>query len=215
MFCLLMVNIKSNNEDADKDKHNNTYTNNGMTSDTCSRDPLPFRVALAGENFRVKPEEFDVARARLGRRLIHYGYAESEARYARLLWDADIVLSTAIHEFFGVSVVEAIYCGCQPVLPNRLSYPELVPVSLHELCLYDGFDDLVARLAGVLTHQHLLPELGHSAHRELLALQVPRQRLHHILQVLLVVLKDVALGRGAGRSRERPRPFQDALQGIR
>ena len=68
---------------------------------------------------------------RLGDRLVHYGYAESEADYARLLWSADVVLSTAIHEFFGVSVVEAIYCGARPVLPRRLSYPELLPAELH------------------------------------------------------------------------------------
>ncbi len=107
---------------------------------------LPFRVALAGESFRVQPVEFEAARARLGGRLVHYGYAESEADYARLLWDADVVLSTAIHEFFGVSIVEAIYCGCRPVLPHRLSYPELLPPEAHDACLYTGFEDLLAKL---------------------------------------------------------------------
>jgi len=107
---------------------------------------LDFRVALAGENFRVQPAEFEEARARLGDRLVHYGYAESKVDYARLLWDADIVLSTAIHEFFGVSIVEAIYCGCLPILPRRLSYPELIPAEWHDRCLYDDFDGLLARL---------------------------------------------------------------------
>jgi glycosyltransferase involved in cell wall biosynthesis len=111
---------------------------------------LRFRVALAGENFRVTPAEFDQARARLGDRLEHYGYAEDEAEYAGLLQRADIVLSTAIHEFFGVSVVEAIYCGCLPVLPNRLSYPELIPPELHGRCLYDDFPDLLAKLRSAI-----------------------------------------------------------------
>ncbi|PKO23748.1 MAG: DUF3524 domain-containing protein [Chloroflexi bacterium HGW-Chloroflexi-1] len=111
---------------------------------------LPFRVALAGENFRVEPAEFTGAQARLGERLVHYGYAGSETEYARLLWDADVVLSTAIHEFFGVSVVEAVYCGCWPVLPNRLSYPELLPPAAHAACLYDDFAGLLARLRATL-----------------------------------------------------------------
>lgn len=113
-------------------------------------DRLSFRVALAGENFRRQPAEFAEARDRLGPRLIHYGFATDPAAYARLLWDADLVLSTALHEFFGVSIVEAIYCGCLPVLPHRLSYPELVPVDFHDVCLYRDFPGLLLRLRACL-----------------------------------------------------------------
>ncbi len=120
---------------------------------------VPFRVALAGENFRVQPAEFTEAHARLGPWLVHFGYAESEAAYARLLWDADVVLSTALHEFFGVSVVEAIYCGAAPVLPNRLSYPELIPAEFHARCLYDDFPGLLVKLRAFLTGTEPLPEL--------------------------------------------------------
>ena len=116
----------------------------------------PFRVALAGENFRVQPVEFTEARERLGPRLIHFGFVESEAAYARLLWDADVVLSTAVHEFFGVSVVEAIYCGAAPVLPSRLSYPELIPPELHAACLYDDFAGLLASLEACLARRRAI-----------------------------------------------------------
>jgi glycosyltransferase involved in cell wall biosynthesis len=126
---------------------------------------VPFRVALAGENFRIQPAEFAEARERLGTRLIHFGYAESEAEYARLLWDADVVLSTAVHEFFGVSVVEAVYCGAAPVLPNRLSYPELIPSEHHARCLYDDFAGLLARLRAFLTRAAPSPELRHAMTR--------------------------------------------------
>jgi hypothetical protein len=118
--------------------------------DALADEGLDFRVALAGENFRMQPAEFEEARARLGDRLVHYGYAESEADYARLLWNADIVLSTAIHEFFGVSIVEAITCGCLPILPHRLNYPELIPAEWHDRCLYDDFDGLLARLRAAI-----------------------------------------------------------------
>jgi glycosyltransferase involved in cell wall biosynthesis len=120
---------------------------------------VPFRVALAGENFRIQPAEFTEARERLGPRLVHFGYAESEAAYACLLWDADVVLSTAVHEFFGVGVVEAVYCGAAPVLPDRLSYPELIPPQFHARCLYDDFAVLLARLRAFLTNPKPLPEL--------------------------------------------------------
>ncbi|MGD2165015.1 MAG: DUF3524 domain-containing protein [Anaerolineae bacterium] len=111
---------------------------------------LGFRVALAGRSHRQSAPEFERARERLRGRVVHFGYAEAGA-YERLLRSCDVVVSTAIHEFFGVAIVEAMYAGCFPVLPNRLSYPELVPETLHERCFYDGFDDLVRRLRWALT----------------------------------------------------------------
>ncbi len=107
---------------------------------------LPFQLIVAGENFRQQPGEFAEARQRLADHIIHFGFAASREAYARLLWRADLVLSTAIHEFFGVSVLEAIHCGAYPLLPNRLSYPELIPPELHPAHLYVDFDDLLAKL---------------------------------------------------------------------
>jgi glycosyltransferase involved in cell wall biosynthesis len=111
-----------------------------------------FRVALAGSNVRQMPEEFEAARAWLGARVVHYGRADA-GTYARLLWEADVTVSTAIHEFFGIAVVEAMYCGCFPILPRRLAYPEVLPTEYHEACLYEGFEDLVERLRWALTHR--------------------------------------------------------------
>ncbi len=117
---------------------------------TLMDEGAPFRVALAGKNARVDPAEFTAARERLGSRLVHFGYIESETEYARLLRAADVVLSTAVHEFFGVSIVEAIYCGAWPVLPARLSYPELLPPEARAGCLYRDFDGLLALLRTAL-----------------------------------------------------------------
>jgi len=112
---------------------------------------LSFRVALAGKSHRRTAPEFEAALERLGERVVHFGYAGDE-EYAALAQRSDLVVSTALHEFFGVAVVEAIYCGCFPVLPRRLTYPELAPPSHHEPCLYDDFEGLLARLRWALTH---------------------------------------------------------------
>ena len=124
---------------------------------------LDFRVILAGENFRNIPEEFEAARRRLGQRIIHYGWEDDPAAYSRLLWQADIVVSTAIHEFFGLATVEAIYCDCYPILPNRLAYPELLPPETHSRHLYDDLAGLLDHLRWAITHRD---ELGrHSLRR--------------------------------------------------
>ena len=109
-------------------------------------------MALAGRNCRQAAPEFAAARERLGDRVVHFGAAD-EAEYGALLHRADVVVSTAIHEFFGVSVVEAIYCGCFPVLPNRLAYPELIPLSHWEACMYEDVGGLLARLRWALAHR--------------------------------------------------------------
>ncbi|RMF56920.1 MAG: DUF3524 domain-containing protein [Bacteroidetes bacterium] len=115
----------------------------------------PFRLILAGEHFEEQPREFEQAFERYAERILHYGYAEDFEEYSRLLHRADIVVSTAHHEFFGISILEAIYCGCHPLLPNRLSYPELIPESLHRPLLhapilYDDEEDLYRILSAIL-----------------------------------------------------------------
>jgi glycosyltransferase involved in cell wall biosynthesis len=60
------------------------------------------------------------------------------------------VVSTAIQEFFGISVIEALYCSCVPVLPRRLSYPALLPAEHHAACLYDNDSALADRLAATM-----------------------------------------------------------------
>ena len=113
---------------------------------------LDFGLIVLGESFRNEPAEFLEAQERLSRHLVHFGYAEDWATYGRLLREADIVVSTALHDFFGAAVVEACYCGCYPILPRRLAYPELIPAMYHERCLYDDFDGLLRRLRRALRH---------------------------------------------------------------
>lgn len=112
-------------------------------------DGLAFRLAVAGKGHGAPPPEFSLALEGLGDRVVQWGRLPERSDYASLLWAADVVVSTAIHEFFGVAVVEALYCGCRPVLPWRLSYPEIVPEEAHEDVLYrEG--ELVGALKKVL-----------------------------------------------------------------
>lgn len=128
---------------------------------------LPFRVALLGERFRNAPEIFSEARDRLGERIVRYGYAEDREEYRRLLQEGDIVVSTAWQENFGLAVVEAIRSGCRPLLPKRLSYPELIPEQFHSEVLYESEEELQHRLQGLLESPKSipLPALTHYAAR--------------------------------------------------
>ena len=111
---------------------------------------VDFRLIVVGEHVDPRNPTFVAARERFAARSLAWGYVPNDAAYAELLWRADIVVSSAIQEFFGIGVVEAMYCGCVPLLPQRLSYPEILPPEYHADCLYDDQPDLVAKLRSAI-----------------------------------------------------------------
>ncbi len=87
---------------------------------------IPFRLSVIGEcsTPKLKPL-FDGVREQLAEHVENWGYMESREEYLRVLADADVIVSTSNHEFFGISVIEAVAAGAFPVLPDRLAYPEV------------------------------------------------------------------------------------------
>ncbi|WP_303720667.1 DUF3524 domain-containing protein [Malonomonas rubra] len=108
---------------------------------------IDFELAVLGKSYRKQPGIFAEARKRLEMQIVHWGYAETFADYAGWLLRADILPVTSVHDFFGISVVEAIYCGCYPLLPKRMAYPEHIPEELRDNHFYDNSDVLVERLS--------------------------------------------------------------------
>lgn len=92
-----------------------------------SDQDFTFRLAVLGESFQRQPPVFAEARQRLADHLICFGYLPERADYLTMLTRGSTVVSTARHEFFGYSVIEAVRAGCRPLLPDRLSYPGLFP----------------------------------------------------------------------------------------
>ncbi|MFL3657355.1 MAG: DUF3524 domain-containing protein [Opitutales bacterium] len=104
---------------------------------------IDFDLALLGESFEEAPPYFVEARERLGSRIVHYGIAEQFSDYATWLWKADIALVTSNQDFFGGSVVEAIYCGCHSILPNRLAYPDHIDKNQNQSNFYESESEAV------------------------------------------------------------------------
>lgn len=90
------------------------------------------RWVLLGERFSRIPEAMTRFRREFADDIEHDGFLD-ESAYRTALAGCDWVLSTARHEFFGIAVVEALLAGCLPWLPDRLSYPELLPRIAHGL----------------------------------------------------------------------------------
>ena len=86
----------------------------------------PYKLSVVGEGFRNHPKAFGEVQARFAHRLEHWGFLASRSEYDDLLRQADVVLSTALHDFQGLSMLEAMASGCVPLAPNRLAYREYV-----------------------------------------------------------------------------------------
>ncbi len=112
---------------------------------------INFNLALMGENFGKIPEEFKKAENRFKEKILQFGYVYSRKDYEKWLKRGSIVISTAIQENFGISVIEAILMGCVPLLPDRLSYPEILPEEFHEYFLYKNKQDLVEKLLLIIS----------------------------------------------------------------
>ena len=111
---------------------------------------LNFKLIVLGQSFGRLPTIFAQAQERLAAQIIHFGYAPDRQHYFQLLKQGSIVVSTANHEFFGMAVIEAVRAGCRPLLPKRLSYPELFPAEF----LYEDDDSLLTVLRRFLAQPH-------------------------------------------------------------
>jgi glycosyltransferase involved in cell wall biosynthesis len=85
-----------------------------------------FELALLGPRPRSVPEALARLRERLPQRIRYDGRVDSE-QYRRIVARAGIVVSTAIHEFQGIAVLEAVSAGAVPVVPDALCYREQYP----------------------------------------------------------------------------------------
>jgi glycosyltransferase involved in cell wall biosynthesis len=95
---------------------------------------IDFRLHIIGQQFRTVPDAFASIRDEFQGHIDTWGYIKDADSYQALLSRCDIVVSTALHDFQGLAILEAVQAGCLPVVPARLAYPELLPAT----CCYDS-----------------------------------------------------------------------------
>lgn len=103
------------------------------------RQGVDYELAMCGQQFRNSPAVFTEIEDRFSHRLVHFGFLPAATDYRALLRAADVVVSTALHEFQGLAVLEAVASGCLPAVPDRLSYLEIYPAPFrYPSCLDDA-----------------------------------------------------------------------------
>lgn len=112
---------------------------------------VAFELHVCGQQFRTRPAAFAELEQAFRAELRTFGYISSRAEYLALLARMDVVVSTALHEFQGLAVLEAMALGCVPAVPDRLAYREFVPPSMRYTSFIDDPARDSAALAALLT----------------------------------------------------------------
>jgi glycosyltransferase involved in cell wall biosynthesis len=113
---------------------------------------IPFRLGILGGGQGRVPEIFMQAAQRFEDEILVFGHVESRERYFQWLGRGAIAVSCAVQENFGISIVEAVRCGCMPLLPCRLAYPEIIPQGFHPEALYRTKTQFVEKLCDMLVN---------------------------------------------------------------
>jgi glycosyltransferase involved in cell wall biosynthesis len=153
---------------------------------------------LGGGRTGAAPPCFAAARARHAGRIRRFGWAESREEYRRALLGADVAVSTARHEFFGIAMVEAAAAGALPLLPRALAYPEVFGEG-HVDLFHDGTPDGVAERLAALARRLAEGDFPSGAAARAAAARHDWDRLAPVYDELLAEAGDAPVDRGSGR----------------
>lgn len=131
-----------------------------------SSEGFNFQLAVVGEQpVNPKSEPFYSAHQKLHKHVIHWGFLESKEAYSNLLSKATLLPVTSRQEFFGISVMEAVYAGVIPILPERLTYPDLFTIEVNSEYFYRTEHQLYNKLCEVLRGEYPLSPLSSIAQK--------------------------------------------------
>lgn len=75
-------------------------------------------------------------------KIVHDGYVDNYYEYIALLYQSNLLPVTNHQDFYGLSVLEAIYCGVTPILPSLKVYDEHLSEEMHSEFYYSNEDQL-------------------------------------------------------------------------
>ena len=115
---------------------------------------IDFNLIVIGESFGNSPKTFDKAKIEFDKHIIKWGYQQSNNDYIGCLFMSDIIPVTSYHDFFGISVMEAVFCNVWPILPDRLSYRELFKNKGYTENIFTNDKQLMKKIEAAIKNIH-------------------------------------------------------------
>ena len=109
--------------------------------DKLSESHKSFKINFLGQHHKSSTQAIDNFKSRHADRILHFGYVHNYVKYVQIMKASHILPVTAIHDFFGISVMEAIACDVIPVLPRGMVYEDHYK-QLPESCFHSDFQSL-------------------------------------------------------------------------
>ena len=120
-----------------------------------SNKGFDFNLVVLGEEFKTELPCFNQARSKLDKHILQFGYTDSFEKYAEWLWKADVLPVTSNQDFFGASIMEAVYCNTVPLLPSRLAYPNLFQEDNNPEIFYQSTNEFIYKLENILRNKEI------------------------------------------------------------
>jgi len=111
---------------------------------------IKFNLVILGQKFSRVPQIFNKIESELKSEILHIGYCDSFDDYKKWMHKADILPITSYQDFFGISIVEAVFCKTIPLLPNRLSYPEILEKENNPEIFYNDDNEFYIQLSQLI-----------------------------------------------------------------
>ena len=126
------------------------------------KDSVDFQLVLLGE--AKNSPYIEKIKNNFNSRILHMGYTPKH-KYSDWVSRCTHLPVTSQHDFFGLSVLEAIAQKVIPLLPNKMVYPEHIPNQLKNIYLYHDREELIEKLKtnssdGELNIEKLVASIG-------------------------------------------------------
>ncbi len=125
---------------------------------------VDFELILLGSRPSKLPNEITNRLEILKDQIIKDSFCESKEEYLNWIQSCSIYPVTSKHDFFGLSVLEAIATGIQPILPKSLAYPEHLD---SDDVFYSTAQELEEKLVGYLQNKRAFKEYSHQVEKYL------------------------------------------------